>query len=99
MPESRASRSVVVANPEGLHLRVAAAIATTVRRGSSRVTFVKGEQRAEATDVLQVLAMGTAQGERLEIEAVGPDAVAVLESLVPLFAPQLDDETRDLATN
>jgi phosphotransferase system HPr (HPr) family protein len=95
MPEPRATRSVVVANPEGLHARVAVAIAQTVRRGNSRVTLTKGEQRAEAIDVLQVLAMGTAQGERLEIEAAGPDAVAVLDALEPLFAPQFGSETQN----
>jgi phosphocarrier protein HPr len=99
MPEPRATRSVVVASPEGLHARVAVAIAKTVRGGNSQVTLFKGEQRAEATDVLQVLAMGTGQGERLEIEAVGPDALAVLDSLVPLFAPQFGDETRHSATD
>jgi phosphotransferase system HPr (HPr) family protein len=98
MPEPRATRSVVVANPEGLHARVAVAIAETVRRGNSRVTLVKGDQQAEAIDVLQVLAMGTGQGEHLEIEAVGPDAVAVLDSLVPLFAPQFGNEDRDSVT-
>ena len=89
-----ATRSVVVTDPEGVHARTAVAIAEAVRRGKSRVTLVKGQQRVEATDVLQILTMAAAQGERVEIEAVGPDAAAVLDSLEPLFAGQFGDEAQ-----
>jgi hypothetical protein len=34
------------------------------------------------------------QGERLEIEADGPDAAAVLDSLEPLFAGKFGDEAQ-----
>ena len=88
MSEPSASRSVVVTNPEGVHARIAVAIAETVRRGQSRVTLVKGQQRVEATDVLQLMTLAAAPGERVEIEAVGPDAAAVLDSLEPLFADE-----------
>jgi phosphocarrier protein len=94
MSESKATRSVVVTDPAGVHARTAVAIAQTVRRGKSRVTLTKGQQRVEATDVLQILTMVAAQGERLEIEAVGPDAAAVLDSLEPLFAGRFADEAQ-----
>jgi phosphotransferase system HPr (HPr) family protein len=94
MPESKATRSMVVTAPEGLHARVAVAIAKAVRDGQSRVVLFKGQERVEATDVLQLLAMGAAQGERLEIEAAGPDAVAVLDALEPLFAGVFGDEDK-----
>lgn len=95
MSESKATRNMVVAGPEGLHARVAVAIAGTVRRGSSRVTLIKGEQRVEATDVLQLLTLGAAEGEELKVEAVGPDAEAVLDLLEPLFAGRFGDEEKN----
>jgi phosphocarrier protein HPr len=94
MPEPIATRSVVVTNPEGIHARAAVAIAETVRRGNSKVTLVKDRRRIEATDVLQLLTMAAAQGERVEIEATGPDAAAVLDALEPLFAGQFGDEAK-----
>ena len=94
MSELLATRSVVVTNPEGVHARVAVAIAEAVRPGNSQVTLLKGQQRVEATDVLQIMTLAAAPGERVEIEAVGPDAVAVLDSLEPLFAGQFGDEAQ-----
>ena len=88
------TRSVVVTNPEGIHARAAVAIAEIVRRGKSRVTMMKNQQRIEATDVLQLLTMAAAQGERVEIEAAGPDAAAVLDALEPLFAGKFGDEAK-----
>jgi phosphotransferase system HPr (HPr) family protein len=92
MSESKATRSVVVSDPAGVHARTAVAIAQVVRSGKSRVTLAKGQQQVEATDVLQILMMVAAQGERVEIEVVGPDAAAVLDALLPLFAGQFGDE-------
>jgi phosphotransferase system HPr (HPr) family protein len=94
MSESKATRSVVVTDPAGVHARTAVAIAQAVRRGKSRVTLAKGQQQVEATDVLPILMMVAAQGERVDIEAVGPDADAVVDSLVPLFAGQFGDEAQ-----
>jgi phosphotransferase system HPr (HPr) family protein len=94
MSESLATRSVIVTNPEGIHARVAVALAEAVRRGHSRVTLIKGQERVEASEVLQIMTLAAAQGERVEIEAVGPDAAAVLDSLEPLFAGQFGDETK-----
>jgi phosphotransferase system HPr (HPr) family protein len=94
MSESRATRSVLVTDPAGVHARTAVAIAQAVRGGKSRVALVKGQQRAEASEVLQVMMLAVAQGERVQIEADGPDAVAVLDSLEPLFAGQFGDEAQ-----
>ena len=38
--------------------------------------------------------MAAAQGERIEVEADGPDAAAVLDALEPLFAGQFGDEAK-----
>jgi phosphocarrier protein len=85
---------MVVTNPEGIHARAAVAIAEIVRRGKSHVIMVKDQRRIEATDVLQLLTMAAAQGERVDIEAEGPDAAAVLDALEPLFAGQFGDEAK-----
>jgi phosphocarrier protein HPr len=95
MPETRATRTVVVTDPAGVHARTAVTIAEAVRRGQSKVTLVKNghnENVVAGTDVLQILTLVAHQGEAVRIEAIGPDADAVLDSLEPLFAGRFGDE-------
>ncbi len=95
MPEMRATRTVIVTDPVGLHVRTALAVTEVVRRGQSEVTLAKSDQSGPAvaaTDVLQILMLCVRQGEAVTAEAVGPDADAVLDLLEPLFAGVFGDE-------
>jgi len=82
----------MVANREGLHLRAATMIADLARRHRAEVKVVKGSDRVDAIDVLQVVSLGTLEGEKLLFEASGEDAEAVLEALERLFANQFENE-------
>jgi phosphotransferase system HPr (HPr) family protein len=92
MPETAITRTVVVTDPAGLHARTAVALAEVARRGKAAVTLIKEDRQASATDVLQVLTLVVAQGEKVTLEAVGPDAAAVLDQLEPLFAGNFGDD-------
>ncbi len=92
MPESKVVRTVIVTDPVGVHARTAVAIAETVRRGQSQVTLVKDGRPVAGTDVLQILTMVAHQGDSITLEAVGPDAEAVLAALEPLFAGRFGAE-------
>lgn len=92
MSESNATRTVVVSDPAGVHARTAVAIAQVVRRWNTPVTLIKDNRRVTATDVLQIMTMAAAEGSSVEIEAAGPDAVAILDALEPLFAGRFGDE-------
>lgn len=59
------------------------------------VELVKGEMRANAMDVLQMAALGAAQGEELRLEASGPEAETVLDELVRLIASHFDNQEPD----
>ncbi len=95
MCNSRLSRTVVLANPEGLHLRAATTVRERVKGRDVEVELVKGEMRANALDVLQMAALGAAQGEELRIEASGQEAEAVIEELVRLIASHFDNQESD----
>ena len=97
MSESRATRTVVVTDPAGVHARTAVVIAETVRRGKSEVALVKDRQSASGTEVLQILTLVLHEGQQVTLEAVGPDAEAVLSALEPLFAGQFGDEVQESA--
>jgi len=92
MSDAIATRSVIVSDPAGIHARTAVAIAEVVRRRKTPVTLIKDDRRVAGTDVLQILTMAAAQGSRVDLEAVGPAAEAVLDALEPLFAGRFGDE-------
>jgi phosphotransferase system HPr (HPr) family protein len=96
MSETAVRRTVIVTDPAGVHARTAVAIADVVRRGRSRVTLTK-DQQTYAAEVLQILTMVAAEGEEVTLEAVGPDAEAVLDALEPLFAGKFGDEEQQSA--
>jgi phosphocarrier protein HPr len=87
-----ATRSVVVSDPAGVHARTAVAIAEVVRHGKAAVAIIKDGHRVAATDVLQILTLVVHPGQRLELEAVGPDADAVLDAIEPLLAGRFGEE-------
>ena len=97
MSETRVTRTVVVTDPAGVHARTAVAIADVVRRGASQVMLAKDRQQATGTDVLQIMTLVADQGETVKLEAVGPDAEAVLSALEPLFAGRFGDEAQESA--
>jgi phosphocarrier protein HPr len=86
MSETKATRTVVVTDPSGVHARTAVAIAEVVRRGKSQVTLTKDQRPVAGTDVLQILTMVAHQGDTVRLEAIGPDADDVVAALEPLFA-------------
>ena len=77
MPEPALKRTVTVANLAGLHLRAAAMIVAEARKFNARVVVAKGPHEVEATDMLQVMTLGAAQGEQLSLEGTGSEAQAV----------------------
>ena len=90
--QTSATRIVIVRNPQGLHLRAAMAIGLTARPFESRIELVRGEQRVEATDWLQILSLAAEPGTQLVLEANGRDAAPALEALVRLFAENFGEE-------
>ena len=92
MSETRVTRTVVVTDPAGVHARTAVAIAETVRRGKSQVTLMKVQAACCGNRCIADLDDGGPSGETVTLEAVGPDAEAVLSALEPLFAGRFGDE-------
>lgn len=92
MSSSNASRTVVVANPEGLHARAALLVRELAQRFHARVEISKGPLRVDATDVLQMLSLCAEQGDQLQLEASGEQAEAALDELSGLFARQFDTD-------
>jgi phosphotransferase system HPr (HPr) family protein len=83
---------VTVANPDGLHIRAASLVAKLTGEGPAKVELVKGSQRVDATNVLQILSLCALEGDQLLLEATGQDADAALDALAELFESKFDED-------
>ena len=77
---------VTVVNALGLHARSAARIAALAQRARSTVWVCKGEDRADASDILDVLALQCPLGTDLILRAEHGDDHGVLKDIAKLFA-------------
>jgi phosphocarrier protein HPr len=85
-------REVQVTNPQGLHVRPAAAFAELAARFESRVTVSKDGQNVDGKFWPDLLLLAAEQGSKLIIEVDGPDAEPALEALCKVLAEFQDDD-------
>lgn len=79
------TRVVSVRNPLGIHARPAALIAEASSGADVRIRRLPDGPEAPAVSLSRLLMLGAAQGDEVEVSALGPDADAVLARLVELF--------------
>ncbi len=83
--EADASARLTLVNPQGLHARPAAQIATAVGVLEADVAVEAGGRRADASSSLELMTLGAGQGTEITVSAVGADAeqaVATVRDLV-----------------
>ncbi len=78
------SEEVVIVNEFGLHARSAAKIANQAENAKSKVWLVKGEERVDASDMMDILTVACPRGSRIAIEIENPDDMDILNNLVEL---------------
>lgn len=77
----------MVVNPCGLHARPASLFVQEAARYESDIyvrNVTKGGNEGNAKSILNVMALGMAQGNEIEISAEGPDEQAAVDALVEL---------------
>jgi len=75
------SRSVMVKNPNGLHLRPWYLVVKLVQPYKSKIEIVKEFARVDARSVLSLMTLGVQHGETIVVEADGEDAEAAVAAL------------------
>jgi PTS hybrid protein len=65
-------------NEVGLHARPAAVLVRALSEFDAEVTVRLGEQEADAKSVLALMSLGARQGDRIRLQARGPQASAAL---------------------
>jgi phosphocarrier protein HPr len=81
-----------IVNELGLHARPAAEFVRCVVRFKSTITICKGEENFSAASILGVLTANLNCGDRVILEAVGPDEQEALNELGALLLRFRDEE-------
>ncbi|NBO92594.1 MAG: HPr family phosphocarrier protein [Planctomycetia bacterium] len=79
-------RKVLVANPNGLHLRPSAAFAELAARFESNVSVRFNDRAVNGKSIWDLISLAAMPGVELILEADGPDASEALEALAELLA-------------
>jgi phosphocarrier protein HPr len=74
-------RVVTVANPQGLHMRPAAAFAKAARQYQSTVTVSREDRSVNGKSQIDLLLLAAEPGAQLTLEVSGDDATRALDEL------------------
>lgn len=80
------SKTIVVKNQQGMHMRPAGILAAEMKKfAGCTVTLKTADKTAKASAVMQIMAAGIKCGTQVEITAEGENEQAALERAVELF--------------
>ncbi len=85
-------KEIWVENRLGLHARPAAQVALLARKFEGDITLEKDGARANARDLLALLALDCSQGTRLVLRASGPQAQEAAAALYSLFVSKFGEK-------
>ena len=81
-------RTVIIRNPQGFHVRPAAALAERARQYQSKVSLIRGDVKVDGRQVLDLIMLAAEQGAEITLEVIGPDAGEALEALAQILGAE-----------
>lgn len=87
------SKTVVINNPTGLHLRPAGNLCKEAVKYKSRITFNYRNNTTNAKSVLSVLAACVKQGEEIELVCEGDDEEEALANISKIIEEGLGESS------
>ena len=79
------SASAEIVNKLGLHARAAAKLTQVASSFRCEIWLARSGRRVNAKSIMGVMMLAAGQGATVEIEAVGDDAAAALDTLLKLI--------------
>jgi phosphocarrier protein len=79
------TKSALIINDEGLHARPASMFVQCAKKFRSDITAIKGEMKANAKSIINVLCLAAEKGSEIQIAADGDDEMEAVETLVSLL--------------
>ena len=80
------SDEVTLPNPAGLHARPAAVFAAEAKKYTSDIRLLRGSDTANAKSVVSIMVLATKFGDKVRVQATGPDAGEATGKLAHLLA-------------
>ncbi|EFL92297.1 phosphohistidinoprotein-hexose phosphotransferase component of N-regulated PTS system (Npr) [Candidatus Regiella insecticola LSR1] len=86
-------KTVEIKNKLGMHARPATRLFELVQKFNAEV-ILRNESgtTAEASSVIALLMLDSAQGRQIEVEASGPDEILALRAVIELFDSGFDED-------
>ena len=78
------SREVTIVNELGLHARSAAKIARLANRSKASVWIQKGDQKADASSIVDILTLACEKGTKITIRIENKSDFSILENITEL---------------
>src|SRR5512143_1424460 len=85
-------REVEIVNKKGLHARASAKFVQCVEQFDADVQVTRGHETAGGTSIMVLMMLSAGPGVAITIKATGPDAAAVVDTLVELIAYRFGEE-------
>jgi len=87
-------KTIVINNPQGMHMRPAEMFAQLAQSFESEIKVIRDSLCVDAKSIMHVLTLGASQGTVLTLQAHGVDAVEALEAIAHLVERDFEtDET------
>ena len=83
-PQSNLSREVTIINELGLHARSAAKIAELANQATTSVWIMKGDQKADAASIVDILTLACEKGTRITIGIENKVDIQILQAITKL---------------
>jgi len=77
-------REIEIVNELGLHARAAAKLADIAQRASAKVWIIRGDERADASSVIDILTLACPQGSIITVKIEKKSDLKVLEDIARL---------------
>src|SRR5262245_16517095 len=90
-------RSVIITNPQGLHMRPITTFTELAKTFTSTVDIIKKGERFNGKSPLALLGLGAEQGTELTLEVLGADQDQAMNALGDLLARLAEAELPDAA--
>ncbi len=78
------SRDVVIINELGLHARSAAGIAKLAQNANSKVWLIMGEERVDASSIIDILSLACSKGSKITLEIDEESDIDILNEIIEL---------------
>jgi phosphocarrier protein FPr/phosphocarrier protein len=89
------SDEITLPNPAGMHARPAAVFAGAAKKYKSDIRLLRGSNSANAKSIVSIMGLATKFGDKVRVQATGPDAGEAAGALARLLAEGSGEKPSD----